>query len=197
MDRLGELPRCYAHQRPSPCLIEAEHEHSDEAVPWQCVSRELAADFDNVAHAMSFSLHPDINDFYGHGFAGPLQFDSPWGEGELIQPWNDEDFVLLQQNILGHLMMKKQLKQPQTWFIGLIGDQEEMLTVNNDDGSVWREVAGNEPHERLADSLADFIAALNPRVAPPQRFEEQDPMVTDHPGIVTSLKRMWHNLFGR
>lgn len=197
LDRLGELPRCYPHGRPSPCLAEGADEHSEEALHWQWVERKEPANFDNLAHAMEFGLHPDINDFYGHGYAGPLQFDSPWGDGELIQPWSEDDFMLLQQNVLGHLMMKKQLKQEQTWFIGLIGDEEEMLTVNNDDGSVWREVAGNVPHERLADSLAEFIDKLRPRVAPPTLFVEPQPVAADHPGIFASMKRMWRNLIGR
>ena len=197
LDRLGEQPRCYAHGRPSPCLVDGQDLDNDEPVLWQWASREAAANFDNLSHAMEFELHGDINDFYGNGFAGPLQFDSPWGEGELIQPWNEDDFVLLQQNLLGHLMMKKQLKQGQTWFVGLIGDDEEMLTINNDDGSVWREVAGNVPHERLADNLAEFIAKLSPRVAPPSVFVEPQPMIADHPGIFASMKRMWRNLVGR
>ncbi|MCL2916979.1 SecY-interacting protein [Shewanella litorisediminis] len=197
VERLGELPRCFTHGRMSPCLADGAIADSEAPQPWQMVPRHEAAVFDNVSHAMGIELHSDINGFYGHLFAGPLQFDSPWGEGELIQIWNEEDFVLLQQNILGHLMMKKQLKQPQTWFIGLIGDVDEMISVNNADGSVWREVAGQEPHEQLADSLEAFLQQLNPRVAPPQRHEEYAVAATPHPGIFASLKRMWHNLTGR
>ncbi|QYJ76469.1 SecY-interacting protein [Shewanella sp. FJAT-52076] len=197
VERLGELPRCFTHGRPSPCLADDALSVSDEPQPWQMVSRQEVAVFDNVSHAMDIELHRDINDFYGHVFAGPLQFDSPWGEGELIQIWNEDDFVLLQQNILGHLMMKKQLKQPQTWFVGLIGDVDEMVSVNNADGSVWREVAGQEPHEQLAESLEAFLLQLTPRVAPPQRHQESAVTVNSHPGIFASLKRMWQNLTGR
>nr|WP_284730704.1 SecY-interacting protein [Shewanella jiangmenensis] len=197
LQKLDEYPRCYTHERASPCLVSEADSRASEPQQWQWVKREPSANFDNIAHAMEIELHSDVNDFYGHFYAGTLQFDSPWGEGELIQPWNEDDFFLLQQNVLGHLMMKKQLKQPATWFIGLIGDNEEMLTVNNADGSVWKEVAGNEPHEKLADSLAAFIGQLHGRVAPPMLHQDVAPMVTEHPGIIASMKRMWRNLLGR
>ena len=59
--------------------------------------------------------------------------------------------------MIGHLMMKKKLKQQPTWFIGVLGDGDEMLTVDNETGSVWIEIPGDKPKQKLADSLAEFI----------------------------------------
>ncbi|MDO6678383.1 SecY-interacting protein [Shewanella sp. 4_MG-2023] len=196
-DTLGELPRFYPMGQGSSC-IEGQYDlESDEAVFWQTVKRKSTADFSNVEHALELKLHDDINDFYGHFFSASLYFDSNWGEGELLQVWNQQDFESLQQNIIGHLMMKKKLKQAPTWFIGVLGDGDNMLTVDNEDGSVWIEVPGNKPHEKLADSLAGFIDSLTPRVTPAIEPVEEDHGHVPHPGIWQRMKMMWNDLLKR
>lgn len=193
---LGEFPRYYAEGEVSRCILEGEKE---DPVQWQAVSREMPASFANISEALSLPLHPDIEHFYGHFFAGPIQFDSPFGSGELLQVWNDKDFEYLQENIIGHLMMKQKLKQAPTWFVGILHQQDDMLTVDNLDGSVWRERPGENGSERLADSLATFLPLLSPRVAPAERYQEHSgtPSTASHPGIFNSLKRMWHNLLSK
>ncbi|MGL4615048.1 MAG: SecY-interacting protein [Shewanella sp.] len=194
---LGELPRYYSQGEPSLCIQGEYVEASTEAVSWLPVKREPPGSFANVEHALELTLWPDIHPFYGHYFAAPVLFDSNWGSGELLQVWNGADFDALQQNIIGHLMMKQQLKQPLTWFIGLLDDGEKMLTVNNADGSVWIETAGELPSEQLSHSLAEFIAGLSPRIAPPVKHEELPMPALEHPGMLASLKRMWHNLIAK
>ncbi|MFQ6371282.1 SecY-interacting protein [Shewanella sp. YIC-542] len=191
---LGEFPRHYADGETSVCMLANE---VDDPVQWQSVMRPEIASFANVEAALSLSLHPDIEPFYGRFFAGPVLFDAPFGCGELLQVWNEADFARLQQNIIGHLMMKQKLKQAPTWFIGVLDGQDEMLTVDNHDGSVWRERPGDVPCERLADNLADFLGQLSPRVSEAVRHQQlvDDHGGPDHPGIFTSLQRMWRNLF--
>ncbi|MGL5359938.1 MAG: SecY-interacting protein [Shewanella sp.] len=194
---LGELPRYYPQGEPSLCIQGEFDALSSEAVTWLPVAREQPGSFANVEHALELKLWPDINVFYGHFYAAPVLFDSNWGTGELLQVWNSEDFAALQQNIIGHLMMKQKLKQPATWFIGLLDEGDRMLTVNNTDGSVWIEIPGELPSVQLAASLAEFIAALAPRIAPPVKHEDLPMPALAHPGIVASFKRMWHNLTGK
>lgn len=179
------------------CIQGEFDESSDEAVSWLPVKREPVGSFANVEHALELKLWSDINYFYGEYFAAPVLFDSPWGTGELLQVWNEADFDALQQNIIGHLMMKQKLKQPPTWFIGLLDEGDKMLTVDNADGSVWVEIPGELPSTQLAPSLAAFIEALSPRIAPPVKHEELPMPALEHPGIFASFKRMWHNLIGK
>lgn len=195
-EMLGEAPRYYPQGERSPCI--EGHFDADSELPvfWRVVERDVKGDFDNVNSALALTLHPDINIFYGHFFAAPMLFDSLWGTGELLQVWNEQDFHYLQQNMIGHLLMKQKLKQAPTWFIGTFDDGERMLTVNNSDGSVWSEIPGEEPGEKLADSLAGFIALLAPRVAPPVKHDELPMPEIGHPGIFASFKRMWLNLIG-
>ena len=201
-ESLDDFPRCYPHGEDSDCIQGDWDLSLDEPVTWLPVSRltlseDGPADFSNVEHALELTLWRDINEFYGHFYAAPLMFHSPWGTGELLQAWNAQDFQHLQQNIIGHLMMKKKLKQAPTWFIGVLDEGDKMLIVDNQDGSVWIEVPGDVPREKLADNLAAFIAKLAPRVAPPILHQEASMPALEHPGIRASFKRMWQNLTGK
>jgi SecY interacting protein Syd len=196
-EKLGQCPRHFPRGEDSACIQGEFALDSDEAAFWLPVRREQAADFENVETALELALRPELGEFYGHYFAAPMLFTSPWGDGELLQVWNQQDFVYLQQNIIGHLMMKKQLGQAPTWFVGLLDEGDRMLTVDNADGSVWIEVPGESPSEKLTDSLGSFISALTPRVAPPVKHEEMPMPALEHPGIFAGIGRMWRNLLGK
>lgn len=127
---------------------------------WQARPRDQAGQFDNVAKALEIELHPALTELYGHFYAGNLHFEAPFGQGELLQVWCDEDFAYLQENLIGHLLMKQKLKQPPTLFIGLV--DELMLVLDNADGSVWLEVPGQAPHQKVAESLSDLLPELKP-----------------------------------
>lgn len=197
VEKLGELPRYYPQEEDSACIVGEFDPASGDAVHWSAVKREEIARFDNVEAALEIRLSPEINAYYGSHFSAPLLFDSRWGEGELLQVWNQNDFEYLQQNIIGHLMMKKKLKQAPTWFIGVLGEGDKMLTVDNCDGSVWIEIPGEEPSEKLAESINEFISALTARVAPPVLHLEESMPELQHPGIWQRMKLMWQNLRGK
>jgi SecY interacting protein Syd len=191
---LSEFPRYYPLDEVSPCIVEALVHNTDSAVLWQPVLREEAGSFSNVEQALEISLQQDIHQFYGRYFSAPLQFTSPWGEGELLQAWNQTDFEYLQQNIIGHLIMKKKLKQEATWFIGLLGDGDKMLTVNNDTGAVWIEVPGEKPSQCIASALSEFINQISPSIVPPIKPLDDADTQWQHPGIWQRLKIMWQDL---
>ncbi|WP_108945995.1 SecY-interacting protein [Shewanella halifaxensis] len=195
MDKLGEQPRYYPQGQTSDCVI--AEAGADGAVFWQAVVRQQSGEFTNVESALELTLSAEINSFFGKHFSAPVFFDSPWGAGELIQVWNQTDFEYLQQNIIGHLMMKKKLKQEATWFFGILDEEDKMLTVNNNDGSVWIEVAGEVQTVKLSDSLDEFISQLTPRVTPAIKPVEEPMPQLDHPGIWQRMKIMWANLRGK
>ncbi|WOT04256.1 SecY-interacting protein [Shewanella youngdeokensis] len=197
IDMLGEHPRYFAQQQASECILGDVDVETDDALQWQAVKRVQPGTFDNVEHALELSLHPDLSTFYGSYFAAPLMFDSRWGTGELLQVWSATDFDYLQQNIIGHLMMKKKLKQEPTWFVGVLDDEDKMITVNNTDGSVWIEIPGKVQSHKLADSLNSFISELSTRVAPPVLLVDEPLPEMDHPGIWQRMKIMWRNLLGK
>ncbi|GAA0784333.1 MULTISPECIES: SecY-interacting protein [Pseudomonadati] len=193
-DALSELPRYYALGEDSACIQGQLDDDLDKAVFFTPFKRKTCADFHNVEHALALSLHADINLFYGQFYSAPLMFTSEWGEGELLQAWNQQDFEYLQQNIIGHLMMKKKLKQPPTWFIGVLGDGDQMLTVDNETGAVCIEIPGEKPSQKLADSLEVFLTSITPRITPPVKPDTSEDAEWQHPGIWQRIKLMWQYL---
>lgn len=193
---LSELPRYYPLGEASPCIAEIFDDNPDNAVFWQPRLREEAGDFSNVEQALEIALHQDIHQFYGRYFSAPLQFSSPWGEGELLQAWNQTDFEYLQQNIIGHLIMKQKLKQAPTWFIGVLEDGDKMLTVDNATGAVWIEVPGEVQSEQVGTSISDFIGQLSPCIIPPVKPLVEPVTEWQHPGIWQRMKLMWWELTG-
>lgn len=201
IEKLAEPPRYYPQGEDSECILSEDKadvlKRPEVAVRWQAVERQSPAGFNNIEHALELGLHHSINAFYGAYYAAPLMFDSAWGQGELLQVWNHQDFEYLQQNLIGHLMMKQKLKQSPTWFIGVLNEGDQMLVVDNNDGSVWLEIPGQVPHQQLAESLNEFIDALSPRVCPPVKHVEESLPELEHPGIWQRIKTMWANLRGK
>ena len=66
--------------------------------------------------------------------------------------------------------MKTKLKQKLTVFFAITDDDDHIISLDNDDGSIWVEKVGSEPHKKLADTLAEFILQLTPRI-PPKEME--------------------------
>ncbi|MBE8167324.1 MAG: SecY-interacting protein [Shewanella sp.] len=192
-----KFPSFYPLGEASDCIVGDYDENTENVVHWKATQRSSIGTFDNIEKALELSLCSDIEQYFGHYYSGPMTFDSQWGAGELLQPWNQDDFERLQKNIIGHLMMKKKLKQPPTWFVGVMDDADKMITVNNENGSVWLETAGEQQSAQLADSLSEFLERLNPKVMPATKPQLDDNVSIEHPGIISNLKRMWANLFSR
>ncbi|GAA4878135.1 SecY-interacting protein [Ferrimonas pelagia] len=175
-------------ERDGPALLQRD---SEGLAQWQAQPQSPQARFGNIAEAMELTLHPDLARFYGEFYAGPLQFDSAFGAGELLQVWDQTDLDYLQENLIGHLLMKQQLKHLPTLFIGLLNDSDAMLVLDNADGSVWLEIPGQRPHQRIADGLDDLLQQLAPRVELPVVVAPQS---AQQLGLLARLKRMWQHI---
>ena len=109
---------------------------------------------------LEITLHPDIKVFYTEFWSESLFAKSNGENYELLQVWNEQDFAILQENLIGHVLMKRRLKQAETLFIGLTDEDDIIVSVDNASGQVVLEQVGQEPHKILANSLPDFISAL-------------------------------------
>jgi len=164
----------------SPCLVfgaeslpsyseTPQHlENSITTVPptnWKPVEWGAQNAFDDLEKALEVSFHPDIicfyTSFWSDGFRGVFEGN----ELSLIQVWNEDDFHMLKQNLLGHVFAKKKNKLPLTLFIGCT-DNDLVISLDNTTGQVGLENPGQKQHHILAESLSEFLAGFEPSAQP-------------------------------
>lgn len=144
---------------PSPCQ---QGDIVDNNVAWQPVPQQPPADFSNVEQALELTLHDDIKNFYALYYGAGLAAEHQRGKLQLLMVWNHDDVKRLQENIIGHILMKRRLKQRETVFFATTEDDDILLSVLNSSGEVFLEHVGQEVKEKLADNLAAFIGTLSP-----------------------------------
>lgn len=142
---------------PSPCETTTEHGSC-----WQPVGIEEQLGFDNVEQAIELELDKQFCEFFTLYFADNIDAQFEDSELQFLQAWSKDDFIRLQQNLIGHLLMKKKLKQTPTLFFALTDEEDLNLVVNNHTGQVCLEYVGKEPHKIISDSLAEFINLCEP-----------------------------------
>lgn len=144
---------------PSPCQL---GEIADNTVAWQPVLQQPAATFDNIEQALELTLHADVKTFYSLYYGAGLAAEHSRGKLALLMVWNQADVNRLQENIIGHIIMKRRLKQRETVFFATTEDDDILLSVLNSSGEVYLEHVGQEVSEKLADNLQQFICQLQP-----------------------------------
>jgi SecY interacting protein Syd len=139
--------------------------NTGDEVDWQPVKRAELANFSDLEKALEMKIHEDVISFYSAYWSDNLNAETDKGYLQLLQPLNQNDFERLQQNLVGHILMKRRLKQPETLFIALTDEDDFILTVHNTTGEVMLEQVGLVPKEVLAPNLAVFIQSLQPSYA--------------------------------
>lgn len=160
----------YDKDWPSDCYLAAgsfASKNSGDSADWQPIKRTGVANFKDLENALEMNIHQDVISYYSAYWSDNLSAETDQGYLQLLQPWNPSDFERLQQNLVGHILMKRKLKQPETLFFALTDEEDFMLTVDNASGEVMLEQVGLLPKEVLAPNLATFIQSLQPCVAKP------------------------------
>jgi SecY interacting protein Syd len=169
----SHLPKIeHDEEWPSPCEVSNINDKNEQEflspgeVFWQPVNmeKEQELNFDNVESALELTLHPDVNTYFTTLFSESLDATCEEGDLSLLFSWNTKDFQRLQENLIGHILMKQRLKQAETIFFAVTDEEDMIISIDNDTGSVWVERVGCKPHKKLADSLAQFISKLTPKV---------------------------------
>lgn len=151
----------------SPCqlnkLVQNQNQNQTQnQTTWSPVARNEKLNFDNINQAFNLELHPDIVDYYHSFYSGTLDCTYHDDKLFLLQAWNQADYDLLQENILGHLLMKQRLKQPPTIFIASTDDDLYLISVLNETGEVVLEPVGKPHCQVLASSISEFLEQLKP-----------------------------------
>jgi SecY interacting protein Syd len=147
----------------SPC---EQGEHEENFSLWHPIKVDKALTFDNIEAALEVKLHDDIKQYFTTIYSDSLDASCVEGDLSLLFAWSEKDFARLQENIIGHILMKTKLKQKLTIFFAITDDDDHIISLDNETGSVWVEKVGCEPHKKIADTLAEFISQLTPRIPP-------------------------------
>ncbi|WP_426356961.1 SecY-interacting protein [Pseudocolwellia sp. HL-MZ19] len=143
----------------SPCEV---GKFNDDKIHWQPVEIDEQLNFENVGQALGLSIHQDIQDYFSCVYSESIDAESEDGKLSLLLPWNKDDFERLQQNLIGHIMMKQKLKQSITLFFAVTDEDDMIISLDNESGEVWVEQVGCVPHKKLANNLVEFLESLTP-----------------------------------
>ena len=152
---------------PSPC---EQGTYEEEFSLWRPIKVDEDLTFNNVEAALEVKIHDDIKQYFTVMYSDSLDASCVEGDLSLLFAWSAEDFSRLQENIIGHILMKTKLKQKLTVFFATTDDDDHIISLDNDTGSIWVEKVGCEPHKKIAETLAEFISQLSSRI-PPKALE--------------------------
>ncbi len=143
---------------PSPCIVE----NREDEVLWLPQPFEPAATLEKVEAALELRLQSDAHRFYTQQYAGDMSAQFGEHRLSLLQVWSEEDFIRLQENLIGHLVTQKRLKLPPTLFLATTESEMTMVSLCNVSGNVVLEQFGSDKRTLLAATLGNFLDALRP-----------------------------------
>ncbi len=141
----------------SPCQL---IEQGQKNTTWQPVKITDNINFDNIASALEITIHADIQTYFCSIYSDCIPAKSDDGRLSLLFAWSLHDFERLQENIIGHIMMKQRLKQKVTIFFAVTDEEDLILSIDIATGAIWVERIGCQPHKKLANSMLEFMQTL-------------------------------------
>ncbi|PHM48664.1 SecY-interacting protein [Xenorhabdus miraniensis] len=145
---------------PSPCIERT----GDGVVHWLPQPFSVREKLQKVETALDICLQSAIHDYYVTQLAGDMTASFEGQNFSLIQVWSEDDFIRLQENLIGHLVTQKRLKLSPTVFIGTTDSDMGLISVCNLTGQVILEQFGSNERTMLSANLASFLSVINPVV---------------------------------
>lgn len=145
---------------PSLCITRT----GDDVVYWLPQPFTSSDKLEKIEKAMGITIRPELHHYFSTQYAGDMQVRFQQQNFSLIQIWSEDDFIRLQENLIGHLVTQKRLKLTPTLFIGTTDSENDIISVCNISGEVILETFGQQKREVLCENLALFLSALTPLV---------------------------------
>ncbi|MFC0179408.1 SecY-interacting protein [Thorsellia kenyensis] len=146
----------YAHLM-SPCI---QTNIDNEKTTWLPKIHEQLIPLAGVEKGMEMLIHQDIHTFYGIQFSADIAVLYKDIAINLIQVWNEEDHIRLQENIICHLVAQRKAKRMPSVFIGSIDDEDKIIACCNMTGRVFLESLTNGSRVYLSETIPDFLSTL-------------------------------------
>lgn len=144
----------------SPCAQSS----SDDQVFWLPKPFTPPSTLNNVERALDLQLRPEAHAFYTTQFAGDMTASYLDHDFTLVQVWSEEDFLRLQENLIGHLVTQKRLKLSPTLFLATTDSELMLISLCNLTGEVVLEQFGSKKRTILSSSLAEFLTMCSPAI---------------------------------
>ena len=118
--------------------------------------------FERLSDALEIEIPQSIIDYYTAAWSQPLQATHTEGELSLIFVWNPEDLERLRENLIGHALNKRRLRQTISFFFATTEpDGEQILSVESDTGRVLLEKPGQKKFSVIAEDLETFLSQVS------------------------------------
>ncbi len=144
----------------SSCTISRSENH----VFWLPRPFTPPSELANVERALDLNLRPEAHAFYTSQFSGDMHASYLNHTFTLVQVWSEDDFIRLQENLIGHLLTQKRLKLEATVFLATTDSELMLLSLSNLTGEVMLEEFGSKKRTILSSSLSEFLTMLVPQV---------------------------------
>lgn len=118
--------------------------------------------FMRLADALEVDIPQSIIDYYTGYWSQPITATHIEGELSLIFVWNPEDLERLRENLIGHALNKRRLRQPISFFFATTEpDGGQILSVESSTGRVLLEKPGQKKFSVIAEDLAAFLSQVS------------------------------------
>lgn len=145
----------------SPCALKSDEQN----VFWLPQPFVPPSELANVERALDIQLRQEAHAFYTTQFAGDMQASYLDHHFTLVQVWSEDDFIRLQENLIGHLLTQKRLKLSPSVFLATTDSELTLLSLCNVTGDVMLEQFGSKKRTILSSSLAEFLTMLEPQIS--------------------------------
>ena len=112
---------------------------------------------------------PDAHRFYTQQYAGDMSAQFGEHRLSLLQVWSEEDFIRLQENLIGHLVTQN-VSAVANAVPATTESEMTMVSLCNVSGNVVLEQFGSDKRTLLAATLGNFLDALRPVLTESRRI---------------------------